>query len=132
MQENPYQNFYDMNLYQSHKNLFELNMLFDSNTLLTSTQFWSRFSASQQEIIAQSVQETVQWNSDCFYSLTAATKKSIAQEGVSINTPTAKELSAWQKAAQEFLLTSSYRQIYLDFVQKSIACGGYRNESSDV
>ncbi|MCI8648575.1 MAG: TRAP transporter substrate-binding protein DctP [Anaerotruncus sp.] len=132
VQENPYQNFYDMNLYQSHKNLFELNMLFDSNTLLTSTQFWSRFSASQQEIIAQSVQETVQWNSDCFYSLTAATKKSIAQEGVSINTPTAKELSAWQKAAQEFLLTSSYRQIYLDFVQKSIACGGYRNESSDV
>ena len=132
VQENPYQNFYDMRLYESHRNLLELNMLFDSNVLLTSSRFWNRFSVSEQQTLSRSIQQTVTWNSSSFYHITAAAKPAILEKGVGIHIPSQKESLPWRRAAKEFILSSSYRQLYLDFLRKTEEGGELLDGSFDV
>ena len=80
VQENPYQNFYDMHLYRKHKNLLELNMTLDSCVCLASVRFIEQLGPAGQEAFSLSLRETVRWFARNFYELTAAAKEGILRE----------------------------------------------------
>lgn len=111
MQENPYRNFYEMHFYRHQKHILEMNMLFDSNVLLTSSRIWEQLTPTQQQILRHSVDETNRWHRDFFIPITTDCRKKILKKGVQIHTPTLEEELVWRKQAKDFLQQSPYSEI---------------------
>ncbi len=111
MQENPYRNFYEMHFYRHQKHILEMNMLFDSNALLTSSRIWEQLTPSQQQILRHSVDETTRWHRDFFLPITTDCRKKILKKGVQIHIPTTEEEMIWRKYARDFLAQSPYDEI---------------------
>lgn len=111
MQENPYRNFYEMRFYRHQKHILEMNMLFDSNILLTSSRIWEQLTPTQQQILRVSLEETNQWHRDFFLPLTTDCRKKILKKGVLIHLPEPEEELAWRKSAKEFLAASPYGEL---------------------
>lgn len=108
MQENPYHNFYEMQFYRYQQNVLELDMLFDSNLMMTTVHAWERLSPQKQEIVRRSVDATTQWNRELFVPITTNCRKKILEKGVHIYRPTPEEEFLWRQASTSFLSQSSY------------------------
>lgn len=108
MQENPYWNFYEMRFYQHQKNILEMNMLFDSDVLLTTDHTWSHLTTRQQTVLKQSVDSTTRWNWDLFRPITEECREKILHQGVKIHYPAPDEENIWRQSARAFLDQSSY------------------------
>ena len=117
VQENPYQNFYDMHLYRKHKNLLELNMTLDSCVCLASVRFIEQLGPAGQEAFSLSLRETVRWFARNFYELTAAAKEGILREETSIHTASSAEEQLWRTSAKNFLSGSRWDPLYQEFTK---------------
>lgn len=121
MQENPFCNFYEMHFYRNQQHILEMNMLFDSNVLLTSSHAWNQLTPAQQSILQHSVNETTKWHRDFFIPITTDCRRKILKKGVQIHTPTKEDEIAWRIQAKNFLQQSPYHEIAEKFEQyKSI------------
>lgn len=108
MQENPYWNFYEMHFYRQQKHILEINMMFDSDILLTTPAAWNKLTARQQEILRHSINVTTQWHREYFLPNTTSRRQKILDKGVQIHHPTQEEELSWRKAAKDFLSQSQY------------------------
>ena len=118
LQDNPYQNFYDMHISEKHRRILELNMLLDSSLLISSRSFWDGLGQERRAILRQSLNELVRWLSRDFYELTARARPLIAEEGVHIYTPAPAEERLWRNAASDFLLGSEFGAQYRELRDK--------------
>ena len=118
LQDNPYQNIYDMHITEKHKRILELNMLLDSSLLISSRAFWDGLGQERRVILRQSLNELVRWLSRNVYELTANAKMPLLRSGVSIYTPSSAEEQLWKIAASDFLLGSKYSVQYLELSEK--------------
>lgn len=117
MQENPYRNFYEMKFYRYQKRILEMDMLFDSNIVMTTYRAWEQLEPDQREILRRSVNATTQWNRELFMPLTTDCRRKILDKGVDIYQPNQEELSAWQISSRDFLAQSSYADIAAEIEQ---------------
>ena len=108
MQENPYRNFHEMHFHEFQKYILEMDMLFDSNIVLTTPKFMNGLTETERDIFRKSMAEAVDFNRDYFLTVTADCRPKILENGIVINRPDAEEEQEWRDAGNAFIRSSEY------------------------
>lgn len=113
-QENPYNNIWNMRIYEYQKYITEIKMFYSMEACCVARQSWSELERSKQNMLKEAIQENSKWVVKQQKEVNQLARSRLIKEGLEVIVPTREEVEMWKKKSRSIYEKTKYR----DFLSK--------------
>lgn len=113
-QENPYNNIWNMRIYEYQKYITEIKMFYSMEACCVARQSWSELEKSKQNMLKEAIKENSRWVLKQQKAVNRLARHKLMKEGLEVVVPTKEEIDMWKEESRTIYEKTRYR----DFLSK--------------